>query len=491
MRIPLDRSGGEPLVRQIERWLRAGIESGALPAGARLPASRALAEHLGVGRITVVNAYAALETDGLIVTRGGSGTFVAERSPRSSRARPADAAVPWPRWQQALERPAEDYAAESSDDRDAPDDAGVIAFTGVGDPRLFAVDALARSVREVLRRDGSEALRYGALDRGHAPLRATVAGMLTSQGIRSSADQVMITTGSQQALALICHLLLRPGDAVLIEQPTYDHALDLFRTLGARLIGVPIDGSGLRTDRVDDLLRRHRPRLIYTIPTFQNPTGVSLAGGRRRQLIELAAHHDVPVVEDDFVGDLRYEGRALPALKALDPNGRVVYLGSFAKLLAPALRVGYVVADGPVLARLAELKRVHDLTTSPLLQRVVDHHVSVGRYQSHLRRTVRLCRIRRDALVTALAVHLPQAACTPPRGGLFAWLTLPAGVTAHDVVRAGRRAGVEVAPGNRFFVRPQDGDRQLRLNFAALTPAEIMEGIARLGTAIHRLQRGG
>ena len=496
MRIPLEPGSGTPVYRQLEAWLRAAIGDGTLEPGARLPSTRALAADLGVARITVGNAYAELERDGLVLGRPGSGTYVAPhlgagRSPAGS------AAVPdLPTWQRRLAQegllspsPASVSPAHPSSLTDPGSD--LISFTGVGDLRLVDVGGLSATFRDVLRRDGTVALEYGDLSVGHRPLRVTIAGLLASQGLRVDPDQVLVTSGSQQGLALACQLLTRAGDTVLVEEPTYDRALDLFVRLGLTVVPIPTDEHGMDVERLEPLLRRHRPRLLYTVPNFANPSGLCLSGPRRRRLLELVEEHAVPLVEDDFAGDLRYEGRTQPAIKALDPGGRVIYLGTFSKLLVPGLRLGYVVAEGPVLARLTELKRAHDLTTSPLIQRVVDRFVTVGRYQAHLRRTTRLYRRRRDALVAALTEHLPGARLHPPAGGLFAWLELPDlpdGVTTSSLLPHAHAAGVSFAPGSRFYPDPARGHAHLRLNFAVRTPEEIDEGVRRLALVTPRTQ---
>jgi GntR family transcriptional regulator / MocR family aminotransferase len=485
VRIPLDRQVDVPLFRQVERWLRDSIAAGELPAGTRLPSTRVLADELGVSRITIANAYAELEADGLLLGRPGSGSYVAPGSQAAYSE--VDRAHPWPLWQLDLGRPASPPDEASQQEPARPDR---ISFTGVTDSRHFPIKEFARTVAEVLRSDGASALGYGTFDSGYPPLRSTVAQLLASQGIHVRPQDVMITCGSHQALAIVCQVLLRPGDAVLVEQPTYDLALELFRELDLRIVGVPVDEDGLRVELVEPLLQQHHPKLIYTIPNFQNPTGACLSGSRRRQLLELSDRYNVPLLEDDFAGDLRYDGRAQPAIKALDRTGQVLYIGTFSKLLMPGLRVGYLVANGPILARLVAHKRVHDLTTSPLMQRVLDRYVSVGRYQAHLRRTTRLCRARRDAVIEAVRARLAAAAVLVPRGGLFAWLELPPGMVARELLRFAREEGVDFAPGNRFFAEPSEGDRFVRLNFATRTPQEIGLGIGRLATALERAAAG-
>ena len=492
MRMPLDHQSERPIYQQIEAYLRQQILSGALAAETQLPATRSLARELGVSRITVTNAYAILESEGLIYSRGGSGTFVLANAAQTAK-HLADVQSSWPLWQQAIAQvstPA--YEVQHATTRRRASHPNPIAFTGVGDPREYPLKALRHTMQDVLQRDGVSALAYGSFDNGYAPLRTTITHMLASQGITAHPDQVLVTAGSQQGLALVCQLLLRPGDVVLAEKPTYNLALELFQTLGLRVVGVSMDSDGMCVDAVEPLLQQYQPKLIYTIPNFQNPTGACLSGARRRHLIALADRYNVPLLEDDFVGDLRYDGRIQPALKTLDPGGRVIYTGTFSKMLMPGLRVGFLVAEGPVFQRLVALKRVSDLTISTLMQRTLDAYVNVGQYQRHVRRSCRLYRQRRDAMVAAIRHYLPPAVhIDPPQGGLFLWLRLPAGCSCLALLPFALEVGVEFAPGTRFFPNPAEGEGYLRLNFATCTPAEIEEGIRRLGQALQALSASG
>jgi GntR family transcriptional regulator/MocR family aminotransferase len=209
-----------------------------------------------------------------------------------------------------------------------------------------------------------------------------------------------------------------------------------------------------------------------------------LNGARRRQLLVLADRYNVPILEDDFVGDLRYEGRAQPALKALDPGGRVIYVSTFSKMLMPGLRVGFLVAEGPVYDRLVDFKRVNELATSNLIQHALEAYVTVGRYQSHLHRSCQIFRKRRDVIVSALQHHLPAALFDIPQGGLFIWLSLPDGLASEELLPFAWEQGVDFAPGSPFFPEQTESSQWLRLNFVAQAPAEIEEGMKRLGKAI-------
>jgi GntR family transcriptional regulator/MocR family aminotransferase len=490
MRIPLDRQSEVPLYQQIEDFLRQGILSGSLAPDTRLPASRQLARDLGINRITVENAYAELETEGLIYSKMGSGTYVLPPNPLLAFSKDKPGA-PWPLWQQSLELQEKNFEKKSSGDasRKAARHSNVISFaSGIGDAHLFPAEDFRKVLQTVMRRDGIAALDYGEPN-GHAPLRETITHILASQGLQTRSENVLITAGSQQALSLVSQLLLKPGDVIMVESPTYSGALDLFRALGFNVVGVPMDRHGMQVEALEKLLQQHHPKLIYTIPTFHNPTGTCMSSQRRIQLIILADRYNIPILEDDFVGDLRYEGRNQPALKALDPGGRVIYVSTFSKILMPGLRVGFLVAEGPIYHRLVNFKRVNDLATSTLIQRALEVYVTVGRYQSYLRRSSQIFRKRRDAMLSAIQRYLPPEIHTdPPQGGLFVWLQLAKKLDSKKLLPLAWEEGVDFSPGNMFFPDRTGGESWLRLNFVAQSPDQIEEGIRRLGKAIKRSQ---
>ncbi len=487
MRIPLDRDSQTPLYQQIKTHLRQGILSGNLAPDTRLPASRQLAHSLGVNRITIESAYAELEAEGLIFSRVGSGTYVLPMTDLPPM--PKDTVnESWPLWQQAVERNSgEARGMNASDMLKAAGHPHPINFaSGNSDSRLFPAEDFRKVLQAVMRRDGIAALGYGDPE-GHIPLRVTIAHILGSQGLQVRPENVLITAGSQQAIALVGQLLLKPGDVILVESPTYSGALDLFRALGFRIVSVPIDKQGMQVEALEKLLQQHHPKLIYTIPNFHNPTGTCLSGARRHQLIVLADRYNVPILEDDFVGDLRYEGRTQPALKALDPGGRVIYVSTFSKMLMPGLRVGFLVAEGPVYAGLVHLKHASDLATSSLVQRALEAYVTVGRYQAHLRRSCQEFRKRRDAMCAAIKRHLPSGVQVDmPQGGLFVWLQLPDGISTDALLPMACEKGVNFAPGSSFFPEAGRGPSSawMRLNFTSQPSDEIEEGMQRLAKAL-------
>lgn len=489
MRIPLDPQSRIPLYKQIEDHLRRSIQSGNLPVNTRLPSTRQLADELGVSRITVKNAYDTLASEGLIASQEGSGTYVSPPFEPAALRREAEN-TQWPLWQQNLiwqtGREGETHPAPARPPRNLP----VISFSGVGDPDHYPIQDMYKALQTVIRRDGITAFEYGDLQQGYYPLRETITQLLASQSIQARPENILITSGSQQALALVCQALLKPRDVILVENPTYNLALELFRTLNLKMITIPVDAFGMQVELLEGLLQQHQPRLIYTIPNFQNPTGMSMSGSRRRLLISLADRYQIPILEDDFAGDLRYDGRVQPALKTLDPGGRVIYISTFSKMLMPGLRIGFLIANGPVLPVLIQHKRISDLTTSPLVQRAVHEYVTIGRYQTHLRCSCRIYRKRRDAMLAAIQRYLGNdVSVNSPQGGIFIWLQLPKTVSALKLKDLAAEEGVEFAAGPLFFANPAEGDHFLRLNYATQTPENIGEGIRRLGIALNAARR--
>ncbi|MGA2504676.1 MAG: PLP-dependent aminotransferase family protein [Anaerolineales bacterium] len=489
MRIPVDRQSTEPLYQQIKKYLRQGILSGGLVPDTRLPASRQLARDLGVNRITVENAYSELEADGLVFSRVGSGTYVLPPNPLPPVSI-TSTDNSWPLWQQSLRTSNTGIKLRSAGEMlKAAGHPDPISFaSGDSDSRQFPAEEFRKTLQAVMRRDGIAALDYGEGD-GYAPLREGIAHILASQGVQARPENILITAGSQQAITLVSQTLLNPGDVILVESPTYSIAMELFRILGFRIVGVPVDGQGMQVELLEKLLQQYHPRLIYTIPNFHNPTGTCLNSARRRQLIVLADLYNVPILEDDFVGDLRYEGRAQPSLKALDPGGHVIYISTFSKMLMPGLRVGFLVADGPIYSSLLSFKSHSDLATSTLIQRALEAYVTVGRYQTYLRRSCQVFRKRRDAMLLAVDRYLPAGVSyDPPQGGLFLWLRLPENLSSDELLPLACEEGVAFAPGDSFFPEGSRGQDWMRLNFVAQSAEEIDEGIKRLGKAIKRLR---
>jgi 2-aminoadipate transaminase len=367
----------------------------------------------------------------------------------------------------------------------------VLSFAG-GLPaaEAFPAAAIAKAYADVLADDAAAALQYGPTE-GYRPLRAWVAERMTRRGLAASADQVLITAGAQQGIDLVGKALIDPGDTVVVESPSYLAALQSFSTCEARFATVPSDEGGMCTDALERVLREERPRLIYLVPNFNNPSGTTLPLQRRLQIARLAAEYQVTVLEDDPYGELRYRGVALPPIAGLVPGAPVIHLGSFSKTLAPGLRLGYAVAEESLVRALTIAKQAADLHTATLAQRAVARLFETFDYEAHLRRLRRLYGERLEAMLASLERSLPRGSVwTRPEGGLFVWLRLPRGLDAQVLLADAMRERVAFVPGAPFY--PAEPCREtLRLNFSNQPPALIAEGMARLGACVAaRLRQG-
>ena len=482
MQIRLDRTTRVPLYRQLADQLRRRILSGELPPGTRLPPERRLAAMLGINRSTVVSAYRELAAEGLIAGHVGRGTVVVD----PNRADTADAranGVPWPQLFAPLAAALYDPALEDAMAASARPD--VISFaTGQPAPECYPIPVVRHLLDEALHREGPRLLQYCPTE-GYPPLREAIAAWSRAAGIHCTPDQVLVVSGSQQGLYLVARALLEPGDLVAVEAPTYVGALQIFRALGARLLPIPTDESGMRVSVLEQALQHRRPKLIYTLPTFQNPSGITLSLDRRRRLLEVAARAGIPVVEDDPYRELWYESPPPPPLAALDDAGIVISLTTVSKILFPGFRIGWLIAPWPVVQQLTLVKQLVDLDTNPLMQWAIWAFLERGLLGPHLEELRTTYRTRRDLLAEALRRELGETVrFTVPAGGLYLWCLLPDEVRVRDLLPEAARRGVAFAPGESFFVDPTAGRHWMRLNFTYPNPPAIVEGVRRLAQAI-------
>jgi 2-aminoadipate transaminase len=377
----------------------------------------------------------------------------------------------------------------------------VISFAGgLPAPEVFPVGEMKAACERVLTDHPTAALQYSVTE-GFAPLREWVARRMDSRGLRLSADNILITTGSQQSLDLVGKLLLEPGDRVAVENPTFLGALQSFNLLGAGYAPVEVDDDGLRTDLLP-AASNSSAKFLYVMPTFQNPCGVTLTPARRTALLDYADRTGLPLVEDDPYSALAYDGEPPAPLFALDaertgagdglPEGNVLYLGSFSKILAPGLRLAWIAAPAPVIAKLVQIKQGADLHTSILVQMMAFETVRNGFLDGHIPHIREVYRERRDAMLAALrACFPPDIEWTRPGGGLFLWVCLPEGMVSVDLLRLALKRDVAFVPGNGFFALDgRAGDRYFRLNFSNMKPELIREGIGRLAAAVKETRTG-
>jgi 2-aminoadipate transaminase len=380
----------------------------------------------------------------------------------------------------------------------------IISFAGgLPAPELFPTAEAQAAASHILTQDGVQALQYGPTE-GYVPLREYIVGRMCRYGIRAKAENVLITNGSQQALDLIGKLLLNPGDRILVEEPTYLGALQAWNAYQADYIPVPGDDDGLRTELLENALR-NGPKFMYILPNFQNPGGTTLPLNRRLEIVRLSNKYGIPVIEDDPYGALRFEGEHLPPLVALDSDfqmnagdgghgymeGSVLYLGTFSKTLAPGLRLGWVVAPVEIIEQLVMAKQGVDLHTSTFNQMLAWEMVKDGFMDEHVRLIRRVYRERRDVMLAALAQHFPEGCSwTHPEGGLFLWARVPEWIDTAELLKEAIKFRVAYVPGFAFYTEPGRGRNTMRLNFSNAQPAQIEEGIRRLGDLLKQVIAG-
>jgi 2-aminoadipate transaminase len=359
----------------------------------------------------------------------------------------------------------------------------ILSFAGgLPAPELFPVEAIAEAHAEVLRDAGGKALQYSTTE-GFGPLRTWIANHLSQRGIPARPDELLITSGSQQGIDLVARVFLDPGDVILVENPTYLAAIQAFAAYQVRLVTMPSDDHGILVDEVADLIAAHRPKLIYLVPSFQNPRSTTLPQSRRAAIAELAARKGVAIIEDDPYGELSFDG-VPPRPIAAAGEGNVFYLGTFSKTLAPGLRIGWLWGDAAIVRKATICKQAADLHTATLSQRATVALLDRFDYHAHVAKIREVYHERCQTMLTALTEHLPEGCrWAVPTGGMFVWLQLPAELDAEQLFPLAIARKLAFVPGVAFFVENHRRDF-VRLNFSNQPPLSIVEGMRRFGEVI-------
>lgn len=365
----------------------------------------------------------------------------------------------------------------------------IISFSGgLPHPATFPVPEIKEVVNYVMEQEYNSALQYGSTQ-GYDKLIGFLAERSRNYGIKAAAENLLITSGSQQGLDLLARLLLNPGEEVIVESPTYLGALGPFDNMRVKFTEVPLDDEGIRIDVLEDILARRKQigkkiKFIYLIPTFQNPTGVTLPPERRRALVELAGRYDTLIIEDDPYSELRYAGEAAPPVKSFDTEGRVIYLSTFSKIFAPGTRLAWIIADKELISKLVYLKESADLHTSTFTQAIVYEYSRRNYLDPHIKNILPLYAVRREAMLQAMADYFPaETKWTKPEGGFFLWVTLPEKVNTKDIFPVAAANKVCYVPGYAFYPDGK-GMNTMRLSFSATTPEQIDAGIKRLSEVV-------
>jgi 2-aminoadipate transaminase len=360
---------------------------------------------------------------------------------------------------------------------------------GLPDTATFPPASFAAQMTRIAQESAAEALQYGPTE-GFTRTKECIREVMRAEGMEPDLDDIIVTTGGQQAIDLVAKTLVDPGDVVIAEAPTYPGAVPVFCSYEAQTLQVAMDADGMRVDLLEELLDKlaaegRRPKFIYSVPTFQNPAGQTLSAERRRRLVEIVRERELLLVEDNPYGLLRYEGEPQDALYKLDGGDYVVYLGTFSKILSPGIRLGWLCAPPPVMAKVVLGKQASDLCTSTLSQYFVHEYFGEGNWQEYVGSLCDVYRERRDAMLEALASYFPaEATWSRPEGGLFCWATLPDYIDTTDLLARALRENVAFVPGAAAFVDGRGGN-SMRLNFSASGADEIQEGIKRIGRVVN------
>ncbi len=466
----LDKSDDRPLYIQLFEQLKKLITEGILAEDCKLPTIRSFALHLGVNNVTVVNAYKMLEDNKLVYKKVGSGTFVMPLKDDIN-----------------LGRDAVTVSDEIEFDMDREVEEDTINLSSASpDPKLFPVRDFKRVLNEVLERDGGSAFMYHE-SMGYKPLRESIAEYLPAYGIKASAEDIHIISGAQQGIDIISRVLLTNGDYVFVESPTYNGAVAVFKSRGARIVEIPLLSDGPDMKELEKMLKLIRPKFIYIMPNFQNPTGCTYSERKRKHLLLLCRRYDVMAVEDDYMSDLSYIDEGARPLKGLDNEDRVIYIKSFSKIFMPGLRVGYLIIPSSIKGKVMSMKHITDISTSGLMQRVLDMYLRGGIWNKHLEYMKKEYSVRYFEAVRAVKKYLRGASFTQPYGGLNLWVKLPEGISSGELFDRCKERKVLFTPGT-VFIKTRPGEQYIRISFASTGLSQITEGISIIGQVMEEMK---
>lgn len=489
MEIKIDRQSKTPLYLQIRNSIRSLIMAGNLPEGYRLPSERTLAQNLSINRSTVVKAYEELEADDLVESHVGRGTTV--KSVNNDPGTVNDSASFNMTWKHLFSRQSarmQDPLITNILNLLARQDIISLA-AGAPSPELYPNADFASVSADLHMQYGSSLMEYGPTP-GQGELRAYLVQHMRDRGTALGLENIMVTSGSQQALDLITRVFIEPGDTVFVEEPSYMGALQVFSAAGARLVSVPMDKDGLRTDVLEQLLARNRPKFIYTLPTYQNPSGITLNEQRRRELLKVARAHHVPIVEDDIYSDIYFD-RPVPSLKSADNHEQVIYISSFSKIVFPGLRLGWVAAPAEVVNRLVLAKQLTDLHSNTPAQLALAEYCNRGLLEKHLSFIRAEYALRCGAMLSGLKDHSPAGLkWSRPAGGFYIWCTLPEGISSTQLLVRAVNNGVAFVPGEAFYTGGE-GSQSLRLSFSRYSPEKIRTGVEILCSTLKEMTDRG
>ena len=487
--LKLDRKNGTPLYQQIIGQIREMVENDTLKKGDALPPTREMAKILGLDRTTIYRAYLELAALGYVESRPGSYTTVRQRAKVvSSRQKNEEGIIDWSEKSNSESRVLYDYFLRFRPESSEKLPSDLINLSPLDlDYRLFPVTEYRRCLNQVMVNQGGKILGYG-LHQGYLPLREDIAQRLQVHGISITPEEILITHGAQQAIDLILKLFSTRGGTVAVESPTYANVIPLIQHYGLEIAGIPMKNNGLDLEFLAETLRKKKPIFVYSMPNFQNPTGITTSQIHRENLLATCERYKIPLVEDGFEEEMKYFGKAVLPIKSMDKKKVVIYLGTFSKVLFPGIRVGWIAADRECIQRLMAIKRFADLTSSTLVQAALSAFIRNGYYDLHLKRMHRMFRKRLTVALNALRENMPETVSwTKPDGGYTIWVSLKNSYQDEGLLKKVMiKNGVLVSPGAYYF-HLSNARKYFRISISTLNEEEIETGISRLGRALDEL----
>jgi DNA-binding transcriptional MocR family regulator len=454
-KITIDKNKNVPLYIQLYSQIKRFIENGSLPGGYKLPTIRSLAKELGVNNITVINAYKLLEQNGYIYTKVGSGTYVCEDTKKEEDL---------------------DESFKLTDQGEIPLRKGIINFASSSlNPELFPVEDFGDLINRVLRRDGGYAFEYQDT-RGYKPLRESIKEFVKKDEIFTYVENIQVISGGQQGIDVVSKALINFEDSIIVERPTYSWALASFESRGAEILEVDLKKDGINLEELEDKLKKFKPKFIYTIPNFHNPTGIVYSEEKKKKLIELAEKYETYILEDDFASDLSFTEEKILPLKAYDKYDRVIYIKSFSKIYMPGLRLGFIIAPERLVSSFLKAKYVTDLSTSGLMQRAFDLYLRENIWKNHIEEIKQVMKKRFEKMGNGLQMLKNYVEFEYPKGGFYYWLRLKDNISAKNLYSKCLEKNLLIVPGDMFFAIKKETNF-IRLSFASCELEEIEKGI--------------
>ncbi|ULT57404.1 PLP-dependent aminotransferase family protein [Neobacillus drentensis] len=477
MQINIQRNTGISLSNQIYQSIVDRIRSGLLEEGLTLPSVRNLSKQLEVSLVTVVKAYKQLEQDGFITSTQGKGTFVNAKIKEEMGEKEA---IPSYDWQLSLQ----DYLPRSQFARYHIGTQKVHLSSSMIDPKLLPNRYFEHEVQRVLSENPELLSLYGDIQ-GDSQLRSKMSEYLKRTGVLSTPENILVTSGLQQGIDLIARTFVGPGDVVVMEAPTYPGAIDIFSGRGATILTVPIDKDGMRIDILQNVCEKHKPKIIFTIPTFHNPTGVVMTLKRRKQLLDIAQSIQCIIVEDDPCSEIYFEKKPPVPLKSMDQFGHVIYLRGLSKTIAPSCRIGILTASGSIFNRLLAAKANADLGSPLLTQKAILPLINSKRMVDHTKKLRTALRIRRDLVLELLTNHAPEGVSwLIPEGGLNLWINLPSSIDSHYLLLEAKKRQITFLPGSACYPAGQENNH-LRVSYSYINEELLTHGITTLCNILH------